>query len=57
MKPNCKECHKYQERAAIIEHHGCCEDRREAERLARMDTCIGCPGDRGVGLFDRENDK
>ena len=49
----CKDCERYKERIAIMIHEGGL-DSQDAAKAARQDVCVGCDGERGVGLFDRE---
>ncbi len=52
-KPKCRDCHDYEERAAIHEYLGKMQ-RQYAERMARESTCVGCVGDRGIDLLNRD---
>ncbi len=60
-KPNCKDCHDYQERLAIIlvdKSHVISSIDEDfsftamAHALAREQCCVGCTGENGIGLFD-----
>jgi hypothetical protein len=54
-KPDCNDCHDYEERAAILQYDACLE-KSMAERQARQTTCFGCLGCQGIGLFERTED-
>lgn len=46
-------CFAYEERIAIMLYDGKMTE-QDAKKAARQDTCVGCLGALGVGLFDNK---